>query len=148
MVHKHYPTPTDHLPEPEVPQVETPEDQTSVEPYLDPTSTIEGFPGHRTAAQHSGLDPLESGFEFAHVMGAWLKALFTGRVRSRNPLALLMMLFFGIVGVLALTVGIIESLNGNPMIFFAWFYLLPIGLIGLALVGSFLTSLSALIFRR
>ncbi|MFC1879001.1 hypothetical protein ACFLZW_03725 [Chloroflexota bacterium] len=64
-------------------------------PYLDPTASLRGWPGYRTRPGRSGLDPLDNHFEWAHMQGVFLRRLFTGSLRTKNPIYLNLM---GLIG--------------------------------------------------
>lgn len=59
--------------------------------------TLVGWPGHRTRQGRSGYDPLELDFEQAHMQGFILRALFTLKFRTRNPLYLSLMSLVGLL---------------------------------------------------
>jgi len=61
--------------------------------------TLSGWPGHRTRPGRSGYDPLETDFEQAHITGILIRRLFTLKLRSHNPVYLLLMVFFGLIGI-------------------------------------------------
>ena len=63
----------------------------------EPSRTLLGWPGHRTRQGRSGYDPLELDFEQAHMEGFILRALFTLRFRTRNPLYLSLMSLVGLL---------------------------------------------------
>jgi len=53
--------------------------------YLSQTALLlRGWPGHRTRPRRSGLDPLDTDFEQAHVTGLLLRQLFTGQLRLES----------------------------------------------------------------
>ena len=56
---------------------------------------IRGIPGYRTRQDRTGLDPLDTSAESAHMEGLFLRELFALRLRTRNPIYLLMMFLFG-----------------------------------------------------
>jgi hypothetical protein len=60
-------------------------------------SQLPGWPGYRTRSSRSGLDPLDTRSEAAHMEGVFLRNIFTLRARTRNPLLLIMMFVFGVV---------------------------------------------------
>lgn len=70
-----------------------------------------GWPGYRTRSNRSGLDPLETENEAAHMEGTFLRNVFTLRARTRNPFYLLLMFLFGVV---PFGVSIALALGGLP----------------------------------
>lgn len=66
-------------------------------PYLPATAWLPGWPGCRTRPGRSGYDPLDQDFELAHVQGVMLRVLLTGRLRTRNPVYLVLLIFIGLV---------------------------------------------------
>lgn len=66
--------------------------------YLDEKAfLLRGVPGHRILPGRSGYDPLDNDFEVAHIQGVWIRKAFTGKLRTREPLYLLMMAVYGIL---------------------------------------------------
>lgn len=57
--------------------------------------SMRGIPGYRTRQDRTGFDPLDTSAESAHMEGLFLRELFALRLRTRNPLYLLMMFSFG-----------------------------------------------------
>ena len=60
-------------------------------------SQLPGWPGYRTRSNRSGLDPLDTRSEAAHMEGVFLRNIFTFRARTKNPLYLGMMFVLGVV---------------------------------------------------
>jgi hypothetical protein len=56
-----------------------------------------GWPGYRAQPSKSGLGYLESAAEEAHMEGLFLRWLFTGKLRTRNPIYLLSLTVFGML---------------------------------------------------
>jgi hypothetical protein len=50
---------------------------------------LQGWPGYRTRDNRSGLDPLDTQPEAAHMEGTFFHNLFTLRLRTRNPFYLI-----------------------------------------------------------
>jgi tetratricopeptide (TPR) repeat protein len=66
--------------------------------YLDEKAfTLSGWPGHRFRQWRTGYDPLDTDFEFAHIMGVILRSLILFKFRTHNPIYLLMMIFIGLI---------------------------------------------------
>ena len=80
-----------------------------------PETQLRGWPGYRTRDNRSGLDPLDSRAEAAHVGGTLLRQVLTLRLRTRNPLALLMLFLLGVLPFIFLAYLIFGTLfSGNP----------------------------------
>lgn len=83
-------------------------------------SKLLGFPGYRQRDGRSGLDPIDNENELGHMEGSFARALFTLKLRTRNPLYLIAMFLLGVVPsvisivVLAATLG--ESINWIPVL--------------------------------
>jgi TRAP-type C4-dicarboxylate transport system permease small subunit len=76
---------------------------------------LQGWPGYRTRDNRSGLDPIDSRAEAAHMGGTFFYNLFTLRLRSRNPFYLLLMFLFGVVPFSTLAVLIFSTIvSENP----------------------------------
>jgi len=60
-------------------------------PYLDPTAILPGWPGHRHHPDRSGYDPVDTYAEYGHLQGVFYRHLFTGKLRTNNPLYLFLM---------------------------------------------------------
>ena len=69
-----------------------------------------GWPGYRTRPNRSGLDPLDSDNEAGHMGGIFLREVLSLRLRTRNPLALLMLLLLGVIPFLFLAALLISTL--------------------------------------
>jgi hypothetical protein len=63
---------------------------------------LQGWPGYRTNPGRSGLDPVDTPAEEGHMLGIFLRNLFTLRIRTRNLFYLVMMFVFGLVPFIAL----------------------------------------------
>jgi hypothetical protein len=85
-----------------------------------PESQLLGFPGYRQRDGRSGLDPIDNENELGHMEGSFARALFTLKLRTRNPLYLIAMFLLGVVPtvisivILIATIG--ESNNWIPVI--------------------------------
>jgi hypothetical protein len=56
--------------------------------YLDEKSLVlRGWPGYRTRPGRSGLDPLDNEFELAQMEGKFIRALISGKLDPRGPIA-------------------------------------------------------------
>ncbi len=77
------------------------------------TAELTGWPGHRTRPGRSGLDYLESEYEWAHIQGVLYRQLFTLKFRTSDPLHLLLMLLFGFITTFPLALSFAEMFFGN-----------------------------------
>jgi hypothetical protein len=87
---------TSRRPEEHLPDQPPAQHLTEPEP-IDPATELPGWPGYRTQAEHSGLDPIESTAELGHVLGILLRGLIYHRMRTRQPGLLLLMGLAGLV---------------------------------------------------
>lgn len=80
------------------------------------TSKIPGYPGYRTRPGRSGNDPVDSALEQGHMMGLFLRKAITGRLRTRNPVYLTAMFFFGVLPFVLMLIGLWNVLinRSNP----------------------------------
>jgi hypothetical protein len=95
----------------------------------DPSSTLQGWPGYRTRAGRSGLDPIDNRTEAGHMAGLVLRDLLTGTLVTRNSFSLFV---FGILGVLFLAplgLALYSAFQGGGFPFSGW---LVTGILGLA----------------
>ncbi len=104
-------------------------------------SELPGWPGYRTRDGRSGYDPIDNDFEAAHVTGAFVQSLFTGKLRLRNRLALVLSGLAGLLLVFPLLLAITESVRGNLLPWEGLLTFLVAGLIGLALLVNFVKNL-------
>lgn len=66
--------------------------------YLDETAYwLRGWPGFRNRPGRSGLDPLDAYFEEPHTYGIIIRRLLNRRLRTHNPVYLLLMTFAGLI---------------------------------------------------
>ncbi len=93
-------------------------------------SSLPGLPGYRTRPGRSGLDPLDTRNEAAHMEGLFLRNVFTLRARTRNPFYLLLMFILGVIP-LAMTVVLIfggmvgwSELSLGTILYFLFFLLI------------------------
>jgi hypothetical protein len=49
----------------------------------DDSSSLPGWPGYRTSAGRSGLDPIDSQTEAGHVSGVLIRQLFTLQIKTK-----------------------------------------------------------------
>jgi hypothetical protein len=107
----------------------------------DDPSSIPGWPGYRTRDGRSGYDPIDTRTEAAYTFSAFIRGLFTGRLRIKNLILLFLSGLLGLVLVFPFLLAIFELLNGNPLSLNAWGTLFVIGVIGLAFLINFIKNL-------
>ena len=73
--------------------------------------------------------------------GVVIRRFFTGRIKTTNPIALLLLALLGTILLLPLILAVVETARGNPMPATAWIYLIPSGAIGLAALINFSRNL-------
>ena len=104
-------------------------------------SSLPGWPGYRTREGRSGYDPIDTRTEAAHTFGTFIRSLFTGQLRIKNPIYLFLSGALGLVLITPLLLAILEMLNGNPFSLDAWIPFLIAGLIGIAVLINFIKNL-------
>ena len=103
---------------------------------------IPGWPGYRTRGQRSGLDPIDTRTEAAHMEGVFLYRLFTLRARTRKPLILVLMFVFGVIPFVSLlSLLIFEFPAQEAANWLYWFYLIIIMLITGTITINFVVSI-------
>jgi len=102
---------------------------------------LPGWPGYRTRDDRSGYDPIDTRIEAAHVSGTFIQNLFAGRLRIRNPVALVLSGLFGLLLILPFFVVILELLHGNLFPSGAGIMILIAGVIGIALLTNVIKNL-------
>jgi hypothetical protein len=112
-----------------------------IDPYLDETSSIPGWPGYRTRPGRSGLDYLDNQYEFAHMVGRFLHYLFTGKLRTRNPFYLFWMALTGLFCLFLIGLIFVEYLLGGRLYFGIWIYAVPTGILGFALLLNLIKNM-------
>ena len=107
----------------------------------DDPSSLPGWPGHRTRNGRSGYDPIDTRTEAGHTASTFVGDLFTGQLRIRNPILLLLAGVLGLALIIPFVLAIAEMLNGNLFSLNAWLTLLIAGIIGAALFVNFIRNL-------
>jgi hypothetical protein len=109
--------------------------------YLDEKAfLLTGWPGHRTRQGRCGYDPLDTDFEQAHVEGVIIRLLFTQKLRTHNPVYLLLMTYVGLLFGLTLP-GVIVALQGDWITFLYIIVYSPYWVFGIALLMNVFFSL-------
>ncbi len=129
------------LPDRTAPEIQQHEQEGLAGPYLDKTALMDGWPGHRTQPGKSSLDPLENDFEAAHMTGVFLRNLLIGRLRTRNPIYLALLLIIGLFCLAPLALAIYEAMAGNASALHGWPYMAPLAVVGVLLLANFGISL-------
>jgi hypothetical protein len=107
----------------------------------DASTFLQGFPGYRTRAGRSGLDPIDNDAEGGHITGVIIRRLLTGRLRARNPLTLLLWTVLGLACIAPLLLAILEAFRGNLLPFGAWVLIAVASLLGIALLANLIKNL-------
>ncbi len=106
--------------------------------------SIPGTSGYRLRNGRTGLDPIDNAREASFAEGKFIRTLFTGRLRITSGLGLSIMAVMGVVFVmppiLFYVVPLLEGVS-VPVTFFDLCFLLPLALIGLALLANTVLSL-------
>ena len=106
------------------------------------TDSIPGRPGYRTRGGRSGLDPIDNQTEASFVEGLFIRKLFTGKIRTRNPVYLLIMLVVGLLLLLFPLAGLFAGgkVTQTGAVVEILFTLLCVWPFGLALLFNFAMS--------
>ena len=78
---------------------------------IDDRSRAPGVPGYRTASERSGYDPIDTQREAAQMEGTLYRNLFTGRLRTRSPILIGVMVVAGVACLLPMVLSIVEALD-------------------------------------
>jgi len=105
------------------------------------SNSLQGWPGYRTRAGRSGLDPIDNDMEGGHMAGVFIRRLLTGRLRTRNPLSLLVWAVVGVGCVAPLPLAVLEALRGDLLPFGAWVLIVLSFLFGMALLINLVRNL-------
>jgi hypothetical protein len=105
------------------------------------SSSLQGFPGYRTRAGRSGLDPVDNDAESGFMAGILLRRLLTGKLRTCNPFTLLLWAVLGLGCIAPLLLAILEALRGNLLPFGAWVLIAISSLLGIALLVNLMINL-------
>ena len=112
----------------------------TVESRHEPGEPMPGQPGYRIRPSHTGLDPFDTSLESGRIEGLFIRNLFTGRLRTRKPVYLAAMIFFGLLTFLPLPCALAEDSRARDGdIFLICFF--PLGIVGIALLWNAVLSL-------
>ena len=106
-----------------------------------PSNALQGWPGYRTRKDRSGYDPVDTRAESGHMLGIFLRRLFTGQLHTHNPFYLAGMAVIGFVGISPLLLAISGRLQGNPLTGDAWLIFTLAGIVGLAMLVNLIKNL-------
>ncbi|MBK9924461.1 MAG: hypothetical protein IPP66_04135 [Anaerolineales bacterium] len=111
--------------------------------YDDNAKYLIGWPGYRTSNNKSGLGYMETQAELAHMQGVMIRWLLTGKLITRNPVFLFIMIVWGtLVGILPLIMLLGEVfLSKNVSILFYIFPVLPYMVVGVGVVINAVVSI-------
>jgi hypothetical protein len=119
-----------------------PSDDIRKPPYMDDSAfLVPGTPGYRNRPGRSGLDYLDTQFEFARMEGIFLRHLFTGSLRASAPLYLYGMLLLGILCVAPAIMGLLFNAPFNTYTIFSWCYVAVMAPVGMALLVNFVRNI-------
>ena len=105
------------------------------------SSILPGWPGYRTRDGRSGYDPIDTRVEAAHTAGTFIQSLFTGQLRIKNPVYMILSGILGLAFIVPLVLAILETITGSPPSWDAWFTMLIAAATGLALLINFTKNL-------
>ena len=105
------------------------------------SSSLRGYPGYRTREGRSGLDPIDNDAESGHMAGIFLRRLLTGKLRTRSPFTLLLLVVLGLGCVAPLFLAVLEAFRGDLLPFEAWVMIAIAGIIGTAMLVNFARNL-------
>jgi hypothetical protein len=96
---------------------------------------LPGFPGYRTRNNRLGLDPLDTAAEQGHMEGLFWRNLFTLRLRTKNPIYLMLMLIGSLFFLWPVPLGIMAFVEKGHFIFL--FCTVPLSVPGILLLINF-----------
>jgi hypothetical protein len=102
---------------------------------------VQGQPGYRTRGNRSGYDPLDTEAESGHMIGVFVRHLFTGRLRTKSAVYLALMAVVSILGMAPMLLTIWQAFQGNIMPSGAWVLIAIAFLIGLAMLVNLVKNL-------
>ena len=111
-------------------------------PYMDEVAfLLPGTPGYRTRPGRSGLDYLDTQFEFARMEGIFLRRLFTGRLLTSSPVYLYGMALLGGICIAPALLGAVFFSPLSEYTLLGWCYFAPMAIAGVALLVNFAVNL-------
>jgi hypothetical protein len=79
--------------------------------FDDPTFQLPGWPGYRNRPGCSGLDPLATSFEEAHIQGRVIRMLLDRRWYTRNPIYVLALALYAITLIVSPILAIVPAIS-------------------------------------
>jgi hypothetical protein len=107
----------------------------------DDSSSLQGWPGYRTRAGRSGLDPMDSRAEAGHISGVLIRQFFTLQIKTKNPIHLILLGIMGLLLVLPFIAVVSETMRGNSQDASIWIIFILTGIIGLAAFANLIKNL-------
>jgi hypothetical protein len=107
----------------------------------DGSSTLPGWPGYRTSAGRSGLDPIDSQTEAGHVSGVLIRQLFTLQIKTKKPIQLILLAIIGLLLVLPFLAVVSDTVRGNSKDAIIWIIFILPGITGLAAFANLVKNL-------
>ena len=107
----------------------------------DESISLPGWPGYRTSAGRSGLDPIDSQTEAGHVSGVLIRQLFTLQIKTKNPIHLILLAIIGLLLLLPFIAIVSETMRGNSQDANVWIIFILTGMIGLAAFANLIKNL-------
>jgi len=98
------------------------------------SNSLPGWPGYRTRDGRSGYDPIDTRTEAAHTAGAFVQKLFSGQLRTKNPIYLILSGILGLILIVPLFLAFLETINRNPPTWDGWVAMLIAAIVGLAML--------------
>jgi hypothetical protein len=109
----------------------------------DPSEILQGWPGYRTRAGRSGLDPIDNDTEAGHMAGVFLRSILTTSYITRRPLALFLLAVFGILFTAPLALALVTFFQGSAFDIRGWIMVTILGMFGLVLLTNLFRNLFA-----
>ena len=103
---------------------------------------LRGWPGNRTRPGRSGLDPLDNEFEFAHMQGRFIRALFSRTLQTDEPVYIALMVIVIAICLLFVALPVLELVLGGHLSPFVWCYAAFPGVLGTFLVPNLIKIVS------
>ena len=99
-----------------------------------------GLPGHRTAMNRSGLGYLPTQAEWAYMQGLMFHWMITGKFRTRNPVFIIFLAYFGIINACPILL-LFAGEEGRQAFFSNFFFFAPYTLIGVLILVNVILGL-------
>jgi hypothetical protein len=106
-------------------------------------TSFRGQPGYRNRGNRTGLDPIDSYAEAGYAQGLFIRNLFTGRLCTRNPVLLIIMIMLGLVFFLPMLFFIQNAIETKYLFLPGLVCLLPLAGIGVMFFVNVALSLKS-----